>query len=159
MGDSNELAGALAEASAAHMGNAVLGDDVVNIVLRGRADCARSEDGLDLAYRAALCGRGERNEALAALGLACAADEVDLAAGAGHVLCADGFSTDLAEEIDLDGCVYGYHVIVLADDLGVVYIVNGQDLDRRVIIDIVVYPLGAVSKGCLLYTSDAADEL
>lgn len=64
-----------------------------------------------------------------------------------HVLCADGFSTDLAEEIDLDGCVYGYHVIVLADDLGIVHIVNGQDLDRRVIIDIVVYPLGAVSKG------------
>ena len=141
MGNSNELASALAEASAAHMGNAVLGDDVVNIVFRGRADCARSEDGLDLAYSTALCGRGERNKALAALGLACAADEVDLAAGAGHVLCADGFSTDLAEEIDLDGCIYGYHVIVLADDLGIVYIVNGQDLDRRVIIDIVVDPL------------------
>lgn len=78
MGDSNELAGALAETSAAHMGNAVLGDDVVNIVFRGRADAPRGEDGLDLAYRAALCGRGERNEALAALGLACAADEVDL---------------------------------------------------------------------------------
>ena len=63
------------------------------------------------------------------------------------MLCADGFSTDLAEEIDLNGCIYGYHVIVLADDLGIVYIVNRQDLDRRVIIDIVVDPLGAVSKG------------
>ena len=63
--DGDQLAGTLAKAAAAQMRHAVLGDDVVDIVLARRDDGARCEDGLDLADRAAL-GRGrEGDEALA----------------------------------------------------------------------------------------------
>ena len=147
MSDGDELTGSLAEAASAQMRNAVLGDDVVNVVLRGGADCAGGKDGLNFAYRAALCGRGEGDEALAAPGLACAAHEVDLAAGAGHVLGADRFRADLTEEVDLDGRVDGDHVVVLADDVGVVDVVDGQYLHCGVIVDKIVDPLRAVSKG------------
>ena len=82
MRDGDELAGTLTEAAAAQVRHAVLGDDVVDIVLARRDDGARREDGLDLADRAALGRGGEGDEALAAAGLAGAADVVDLAAGA-----------------------------------------------------------------------------
>ena len=59
--DSYKLLCSLAEASAAQVGNAVLGDDVVDIVLAGGADCAGGENGLYLAEGAALCGAGEDN--------------------------------------------------------------------------------------------------
>ena len=142
----DQLAGTLAEAAAAQMRHAVLGDDVVHIVLARRDDGARGEDGLDLADRAAL-GRGrEGDEALTAAGLAGAADIVDLAAGAGHVLRADRLGADLAEEVDLDRRVDGDHVVVLADDVRVVDVFDRQDLDGRVIVDIIINALRTEGK-------------
>ena len=147
MCDRDELAGAFTEAFAAQMRSAVLGHDVVNVVLAGGADSTRGKDGLYLADSAALGRGGEGDKALAALGLACAAHIVDLAAGAGHMLGADGFGADLAEEVDLKSCVYRDHIVVLAYDLGVIDVVDGQDLNAGVIVDEVIYPLGAVGKG------------
>ena len=49
------------------MGHAVLGDDVVHVVLARGDYRAGREDGFDLADRAALGRRGESDEALAAL--------------------------------------------------------------------------------------------
>ena len=63
------------------------------------------------------------------------------------MLCAYALRADLAEEVDLDGGVYGYHVVVLTDDRRIVDIVNRQDGDGGVIVDIVVYPLRAVGEG------------
>ena len=141
MCDGDKLLCSLTEASAAQVGDAVLGDNVVNIVLTCGADCARSEDGLDLAYRAALCGGGEGDEALAALGLACASDIVDLAARAGHMLGTDRLCADLAEEVDLESRIDGDHIVILADDGRVVYIVNRQHLDAGVIVYVIVNTL------------------
>lgn len=142
-----ELLRPLTEAAASEMGNAVLGDDIIDIVLAGGADGTRGQDGLYLAYGAALCGGGKCNKALAALGLAGSSYIVYLTAGAGHMLCADAFGTDLTEEVDLKCRIDGYHIVVLADDIGVVDILNREYLDRRIIVDIIVDPLGAVGKG------------
>ena len=70
MRDGDELAGTLTEAAAAQVRHAVLGDNIIDVVLARRDDGARREDGLDLADRAALGRGGEGNEALAAAGLA-----------------------------------------------------------------------------------------
>ena len=63
------------------------------------------------------------------------------------MLCADRFRADLAEEIDLNGRVYGDHIVVLADDVGVVDVVDGQYLHCGVIVDKIINSLRAVSKG------------
>ena len=128
------------------MRDAVLGDDVVHVVFTRGADRAGRKARADLAYRA-LGGRCKGDEALAALRLASAADVVDLTAGAGHMLRADRLGADLTEEVDLDGGVYGYHIVILTDDRRVVDVVDGQDGDGGVIVDIVVYPLRAVGEG------------
>ena len=146
MRDGDELAGTLTEAAAAQVRHAVLGDNIIDVVLARRDDGARREDGLDLADRAALGRGGEGNEALAAAGLAGAADVVDLAAGAGHMLRADRLGTDLTEEVDLDRRVDGDHVVVLADDIRVVDIVDRQDLDGRVVVDEIIDTLRAEGK-------------
>ena len=145
--DGDELAGTGAEALAAQMRNAVLGNDVVHIVLAGCDDSAGCQNGLDLADRAAL-GRGrERDEALAALGLACAAHIVDLAAGAGHVLRTDRFRAHLSEQIDLQRRIDGDHIVVLADDVRVVDVVHRQDLKAGVVVDIIIDALRTEGEG------------
>lgn len=68
MRDGDELAGTLTEAAAAQVRHAVLGDNIIDIVLARRDDGARRENGLDLADRAALGRGGEGDEALAAAG-------------------------------------------------------------------------------------------
>ena len=102
MGDGDKLAGAGAERLTSEMGDAELGDNVVNVVLTGGDDCAGLKDGLDTADGAVLCGGSESNKALAALGLACAADVVNLAAGTGHVHSANAFCADLTVQVHTD---------------------------------------------------------
>ena len=147
MRDGDELARTACQALTAQVRHAVLGDDVVDVVLARRADGAGRERGLDLADRAALGGGGKGDEALAALRLRRAAHIVDLAAGAGHVLRADALGADLAPEVDLQRGVDGDHVVVPADDRRVVHIVHREDGDAGVIVDIVIDPLGAEGKG------------
>ena len=52
--DGNEVLHALAERQAAKLRDAVLRDDIVHVVLAGGAQRTGGEDGLDLAYGAAL---------------------------------------------------------------------------------------------------------
>ena len=54
VGNGDQLAGPLAQALAPQVGNAILGDNIVHIVLAGGADGAGGEDGLDLADGAPL---------------------------------------------------------------------------------------------------------
>ena len=63
------------------------------------------------------------------------------------MLCPHALRADLAPQIHLQSGVDGDHVVVPADDVGIVHIVHRQDLDGRVVVDIVVNPLGAVGKG------------
>ena len=129
------------------MRHAILGDDIVHVVLARRAHRPGRECGLDLADRASLCRRGEGDKALAALRLGRAADIIDLPAGAGHVLCADALGTDLPPEVDLQRCVDRDHVVVPADDVRVVDIVHRHQRDGRVVVDIIIDPLRAEGKG------------
>ena len=147
MGDGDELPGPAGQGLAPQMGHAVFGDDVVHVVLAGGDHRAGGQDGLDLADGAVLGGGGEGDEALAALGLAGAADVVHLAAGAGHVPGAHALRADLAPQVHLQGGVDGDHVVVAADDVGVVHIVHRQDGDAGVVVDIIIDPLGAEGEG------------
>ena len=63
------------------------------------------------------------------------------------MLGAHALGADLAPKVHLQGGVDGDHIVVLADDLRVVHIVHRQQLNGRVVIDIVIDPLGAVGKG------------
>ena len=143
----DELAGAGAERFTSKVGNAVLCDDIVNIIFAGSYNCTGLEDRFDAAYSAVFGGRGECDKALAALGKGSAAYIVNLAAGTGHVLGSDAFSADLTPNIALQRGVDGNHIVILADDCRVVYIVYGKEGDTGVIVYIVIKLSGAVGEG------------
>ena len=81
MSNGDELTGTGAERFAAHVGNAVFGDDIINVVFAGGDNCAGLKNGLDSADGAVLCSGGESNETFTTLGETGAADIVNLAAG------------------------------------------------------------------------------
>ena len=54
------------------------------------------------------------------------------------MLRADRLGADLTEEVDLDRRIDGDHVVVLADNVRVVDIVDRQDLDGRVVVDEII---------------------
>ena len=62
------------------------------------------------------------------------------------MLRADRLGADLTEEVDLDRRVDGDHVVVLADDVRIVDVFDRQDLDGRVIVDIVINALRTEGK-------------
>ena len=62
------------------------------------------------------------------------------------MLRADRLGADLTEEVDLDRRIDGDHVVVLADDVRVVDIVDRQDLDGRVVVDEIIDTLRAEGK-------------
>ena len=62
------------------------------------------------------------------------------------MLRADRLGADLAEEVNLDRGVDGDHVVVLADDVRIVDVFDRQDLDGRVIVDIIINALRTEGK-------------
>ena len=62
------------------------------------------------------------------------------------MLRSDGLCTDLPPQIHLNGSVDGDHIVVSADDVRVIHIVNGQNHDGGVIVDIVIDSLRAEGK-------------
>ena len=146
MGDSDELTSAGRKGLAAKMCNTVFCDDVVNIVFAGGDDSSGFKDGLDAADGSVLCGGCESNKALAALGLGCAADIVDLAACTGHVLCANALCANLTPNVALESGIYGDHISVLADNVRIIDVVNGKESDAGVIVYKVIELSGAVGK-------------
>ena len=62
------------------------------------------------------------------------------------MLRADRLGADLTEEVDLDRRVDGDHVVVLADDVRIVDVFDRQDLDGRVIVDIIINALRTEGK-------------
>ena len=148
MGNGNELLCAARKALAAEMGNAIFCDDIVHIIFAGCDNRAFGQAGFDLADCTALRGGFKGNKALTSPALAGSADVIDLAAGAREMPAADGLGADLTPEIYLDGSVDRDHIVVSADDIRIVHIVNGENHDRRVIIDIIINPLGTKCKGC-----------
>ena len=63
------------------------------------------------------------------------------------MLRADGLRAHLTPQVDLDGGVDGYHVVVAADDVRVVHIVHGEYFDAGIIVYKVVNALRAEREG------------
>src|SRR5687767_12101379 len=140
--DGDERARALAQVLAVEVGDAVLGDDVVDVRARGDDARALLEVGDD-ARLAARGRRGERDDGLAALGERRAADEVHLAADARELPRADGVGADLTRQVNLDGRVDGRHLRVAADDRRVVDVGDVEHRHLRVIVHEVIKPARA----------------
>ena len=128
MSDGYELLRAFRQAPASQLSEPVLGYYIVDVIFAGSAYSPCRERRSDFAYSTVLCRGRESYEALSSFGLAGTSDLIYLPAGAGHLFCSDRFGTDLSPEIHFYGCIYGDHIVVFADDIRVVYIVNRQYL-------------------------------
>jgi hypothetical protein len=135
VGDVDELLGALADGAAVEGGDAVFGDDVVDVVAGGDDAGAFVEHGDDAADGVVFGGGEEGDDGQAVFGAGGAADEVELAADAAVEAGTDGVGADLAGQIDLDRRVDGDHAVVLGDVEGIVDVVGGVHLDNRIVVN------------------------
>jgi len=78
-------------------------------------------------------GGGHGDDRLSTVGAACTAHEIHLSAGAAELEMADHLGIDLSAQIDLQGGVDGDHVVMLADDAGIIHVVNGMHFDSRML--------------------------
>ena len=109
-------------------------------------------------------GRGQTDQALAALRVRGGRDEVQLPAGAGDLPRAGGLGGDLPVKVDLDGVVQADHVVVARDDIGVVGVVHRGEQTVGVAVEEVVELFRAHGKGIddlpgvggLVFSADAA---
>ena len=102
MRDADEVFGAMLESAALEAGDAVLGDEVVDVVAGGGDGGTRGKEGLDAGDGALGGGGGHGDDALAFAGHGGAADEVDLAADAVATGTGDGRKrVDLTHEAEV----------------------------------------------------------
>ena len=90
---------------------------------------------------------GNCDDGLPALGPACPADKIDLAADAAELVAPDHLGVDLAHEVHLQRRVDGDHLVVLADDEGVVGVITGMHHHVGVAVDEVVELAGPHEEG------------
>ena len=132
----------LGQRGAAQARDAVLGHDVVDGVLERGHDRALRQPRADPAAALAR-GRVQHDERLPALRVHRAAREVGLAAAGGPVAAGDRLRRALAVEVDLGRGVDRDEVVLARDPARVVDEVDRQQLDRAVVVQPVVEPLGA----------------
>ena len=138
VGDGDQRHGPLADVLPVEVGDAELGDDVVDVAaVQGHPGPLLDErhDARDLAL---LGGRLQREDGGAALGEDGAAHEVGLPADPAVEGRPDRFRRGLSGEVDLHGGVDGHHLLVGRDDQRVVGVVDAAELDGRVVVDEVV---------------------
>ena len=138
MGDVDEVEDPFADALAVQVGDAVFGDDVMDVAAGGDDACAFGEVRDDSADLACAGGGGHSDDGLAAPAAGGAADEIDLAADAAVELVAERIGADLAGEVDFEADVDGDHFFVLADEVGVVDVFGGVEFEEGVVVDVVV---------------------
>ena len=143
VGDGDQRQRPFLHALAVQVGDAVLGDDVVHVAARGDHAGAGREARHDARDRAVLGRRGQGDDRLAARRAGRAAVEVDLPADAGVESRAERVGADLAGEVDLQRGVDRHHLVLLADDERVVDVLGRVEGEQRVVVDVVVEPLGA----------------
>ena len=137
MGNGDKLFGSLPKGLAEEPGDAVLGDDVVG----EPPGNGYAGPGLMLGNNArnyACHGRrAEAGDGLASLGGYRSHVKLRLSPGTGYVAPAeDGLGVDLSREIDGEGAVDAYHVVVLGYIGDVDHIVGVVKLDERVVVGI-----------------------
>lgn len=144
MGNLDESPGALAQRLAEEVGDAELRADVVNVGAGGDNTGANLQSRDNFAFAFVRDGwQCDDGFAATVEAFSGSSDEVDLSTEAGVHAGADRVGADLAGQVDLDARVDGGHFRVLADDFGVVDVVDLQHLDERVVVDEVVELLGA----------------
>ena len=73
-------------------------------------------------------------------------NEVQLSTGMGILFVTQGFRTDLPGQIYLQAGIDGNHIIVFADDMGIIYEIDGIKLHTGIIIDPVIQLAGSHGK-------------
>jgi hypothetical protein len=139
MRDGCEPRGAFGERAAAQIGDAVFGDDEVDVGTSGR-DRASAERRHDARMLSVRCRRRQRNDRSAAWRRLCAAHEIYLAADCAEIAVAGNFRIDLAREIDLDPRVDRIEIVHAAQDLLVVRVVGCAHLHHVISIGEVHQP-------------------
>ena len=75
-----------------------------------------------------------------------ATHKIHLSANTGKLISANGISTYLAGNINFNRTVDGNHFVISADDMRIIYIINIQKLESRIIIYIIIQPSCAQCK-------------
>ena len=138
MSNRDQVLHALLHGAGTQLSDAVLGDDHVGQVTGHGHDGAGIQDGSD-SGDGALLGSGDlAQHSTAALGVISAVSIVGSAAGAGPLGVANGLSSNLTGQVDLQGSVDGNHVILLCDDHGVVGVTAAAHHDTGMVVQIVI---------------------
>ena len=102
VGDADEVFGAVFEGTSLEAGDAVFGDDVVDIVAGGADGSARREEGFDARDGAARCCGGHGDDALAFARHGGTAHKVYLSSDATVLPHAYGFAGHLPHEVNFE---------------------------------------------------------
>ena len=138
MGDVDERHGPVTDGFAVDVSHAVLGDHVVDVA-PGDHDAAawvmvRDDPRMVPVVR----GGGEHHDRLAPVGHGRAPDEVHLAPDAAVEQEAQRVGAHLAREVHRERRVDGHHLVVARDDVGVVDVPGGVELEERVVVHVAV---------------------
>src|ERR1035437_307263 len=136
----------LAQGLAVQVGDAVLGDDVVDVAARGDHAGAGLELRNDARDRTVPGGGRQGDNRQPTLGAGGAAQKIPLPADAAVGSAAHGVRADLPGEVHFDGRVDGHHAVVLGDHERVVAIGGGVELEDGVIVDKIEQCLGPEHK-------------
>ena len=145
MSQTDEQFGPLPDGGAAEIGNAVLGDHILDVVPLVGDHSAGGQGRLDLGH-ALLGAAGEAQDALAVLGEVGAQGEAEAAAGAGVLHRADGLGADLTGQVDLHQGVDGNHVVLLGDVEGVDHLGAGLHDALGIVMQVLIQLMGAVGE-------------
>ena len=130
---------------------AVLGAQVVHVCAGVGDDAAVFQGGTDAALQLAGLfihkGRGQADEALAAVGKVCAQNKVQLTTCTGNVLDACALRVHLTEQVNVHRIVDGDEVVDGGDAADVVGVLHGSGHALRVVVQVIIHLLGAGTKG------------
>ena len=145
--DFNEGFRPLAEGFAPKLGDAVLGDDVVDIIAGGGHRRAGVQEGDDLGDLALAGGGGHGHDGPAALAHIGPPDKVNLATHPGDLPQAHGGGDHLPHQVNLHAGVDGDQVVILGNDIGIVDILDRVHGHGGVVVHVVVEAAGAHEEG------------
>ena len=133
MGDAGQEFGTFLQTAAIEIYTAKFGYNPVCVGSRGDDSGARVQLRYNLSLALEGAG-GECGDALAAFGHICAADEVELAAGAAEYSHSDGVGANLAGEVNLNRGVDCLHMRIAGDDPRVVGVFDRTHIHFRVVV-------------------------
>src|SRR5271157_4758729 len=135
MGNLDERLGPLTHRLAVQVGDAMFGDNIVNVSPRSQNARTVRQARYNTRHGFVLGRRWQRDDRLAPLGARRPADEVQLPTKAAVEVRPNRLGTHLPGQVNFDCGVDGHHTMVLRDTERVVGVGRGMKLEDRVFVD------------------------